>query len=262
MRKLKIAGLSLLCSSQLFAGTMGAVETPSFDGLYLGLGTGFISIFNNDSFRTQRSNSTKVAGIPEVNRYTNTAVQFNANLGYGKMFKEKTYLGAKAAVYYSPFENAGETNYAVPLGTTALIGTNTIRSSLKPIFNIDGVLGYELFPRMLSFVEAGVSFSNMRRDYEFARLYAPLPNPDGMFRYSYLLSLDAYKTSYNVGVGLSYLMQQHFFLSLEVLYNDMNKRTGESSTLMSDTGVNERQTRKVYTSAVSAFASASLLFDV
>lgn len=259
---LKTVGLAFLFSGKVLAGTLGAPQVPDFNGVSLGLGTGFISIFNNDNFRTQRSNSTRVAGAAEVNRYTDTAVQFNANLGYGKMFKEKTYLGAKAAVYYSPFENAGETNYAVPLGSTVLIGTNTIRSSMKPMFNIDGVLGYALLPRMLSFVEAGVSFSNMRRDYEFTRVFADLPDPSNTFRYSYLLSLDAYKTSYNVGVGLSYLLQQHLFLSFEVLYNDLSKRTGGSSTFMGDTGISERQTRTVYTSAVSAFASASCLFDI
>tara|TARA_R110002126_G_scaffold291755_1_gene456928 strand:+ start:37423 stop:38211 length:789 start_codon:yes stop_codon:yes gene_type:complete len=262
MKKLHVISLLAALSNPLHAGSMGSDEIASFDGAYLGVGTGFISLFNNDNFRTQRSNSTRVAGGGEVNRYTDTAIQFNGNLGYGKMMPKKTYLGAKASIYYSPIQLAGETNYSIPLGTNVITGTNTIRTNLKPIYNIDGVLGYELFPHLLSFVEAGVSFSNVTRNYEFSRSYANLTTPADTFRYSYLLNLNAYKTSYNVGVGLNYLLHDNFFLSFEVLYNDLSKRTGESSTLMGDTGVSERQSRTVYSNAVSAFASASYLFNI
>jgi outer membrane immunogenic protein len=262
MKKLRITCLLTALSSNLFAGTMGPSETPSFDGLYLGLGTGVISAFNNDHFRTQRSSSTKIVGADEVNRYTDTAIQFNGNLGYGKMMREKTYLGGKAAIYYSPLQVLEETNFSIPLGTNLVTATNTIRENLKPIYNIDGVLGYELFSRMLAFVEAGVSFSNVTRNYEFVKTRNDLTTPDNTFRYSHLLSLNAYKTSYNVGVGLNCLLHEHFFLAFEVLYNDLAKRQGESSTLLGHTGVNERQSRTVYSNAVSAFASASYLFNI
>lgn len=262
MKKLHLMGILAALSNPLHAGSMGPETTPSFDGAYIGVGTGVISLFNNDNFRTQRSNSTRIAGAGEVNRYTDTAIQFNGNLGYGKMMQQKAYLGAKAAIYYSPIQLAGETNYSIPLGTNVITGTNTIRTNLKPIYNIDGVLGYELFPHLMSFVEAGVSFSNVQRNYEFSRSYTNLTTPADTFRYSYLLNLSAYKTSYNVGLGLNYLLHNNFFMSFEVLYNDLGKRTGESSTLMGDTGVSERQSRTVYSNAVSAFASASYLFNV
>ncbi len=103
----KLSAVSVICLSMgnAFAGDMGPVGYD-FGGFYVGLGTGFSTFFNNDSYVDSGSLVTLSYNNPKNRRNDVTGVMFDGVVGYGAMFQENTYFGAKASVYYSPVRYA------------------------------------------------------------------------------------------------------------------------------------------------------------
>ena len=250
--------LLVLGCSNLFAGTIGvsAGSTYDFNGLYAGLGTGFTSLFTTDSFNTTRSNVSTLAG--DTNRYTETAVLFTGNLGYGAMIDQKIYFGAKGSIYYTPLETLNETGFTTPEGTVLTVGNNSITSLVKPFYNIDAVLGYEFLPHFLPFVEAGVTFANANRNYIFKRTRTDVVSGSNV-SYKSTVNLDNYETGYNVGIGFNYQVKKHWIFSTELVFNDLGKNAGAATVGIPGTAITEMQSRKMSTNAMALFASVSYL---
>ncbi len=131
--------------------------------------------------------------------------------------------------------------------------------SYQPTYNIDLVLGYELVPHVLPFVEAGVSFSNVHYSVDRTDTIVDVANNtvSNQFR---SLNLNDYKTGYNVGLGGSYQPHPNWILTSEVVYNDMGKNSGSNSiTFDNDRGTNTH-VRTIQTQSVSVFGTVSYLF--
>ena len=100
--------LSILLSLGAYgaqAGTMGHVELkPNFGGFYTGLGTGMFNLITTDAYSATR-NPAALPSIHGQRNFTDSAVLFDGHLGYGKMFNQNTYLGAKASVQYTPLKS-------------------------------------------------------------------------------------------------------------------------------------------------------------
>ncbi|WP_019217636.1 outer membrane protein [Legionella tunisiensis] len=248
-----------LGAGSLYAGTMGSIEPVSnFGGFYIGLGSGITTVFTKDSFSTARSDG--LGGNADTNRYTNTAVLFTGQIGYGAMFNQKTYLGAKASIYYTPLETLDETGFSTAAGNVLIVGNNSFATSLKPIYNIDAVLGYEVTPHFLPFVEAGVSFANAKRNYVFKRTRTNIAAVTNV-GYQSSLNLDKYKTGYNVGLGLNYLAASNWVLSTELVYNYLGSKSDSVMVNIPLTTTTETQSRTIRNSDVAMFASISYLMN-
>jgi opacity protein-like surface antigen len=120
-------------------------------------------------------------------------------------------------------ENSYQINYSSARGPNQLAsGQDSFTRSFKPIYNIDAVLGYEMFPGLMPFVEAGVSFANVKHDFVFEGAITSL-NTNQVNNYTGLITLDTYKTGYNVGIGANYLTHANWILSGELVYHDLGK---------------------------------------
>ena len=243
--------------TNLYAGTMGPIGSDyDFNGFYVGLGTGFNTVFIKNSFSTTRSDG--VGGQTDKNRYTHSAVLFTGNVGYGTMLKEKTYIGAKASIYYSPLNTTDETTFSIVAGTNLVIGNNSIWTTMKPSYNIDAVLGYEPVPHVLPFVEAGVTFADVHHNYRFARTRT---GNTTHIQYDSYLNLDSYKTGYNVGIGLNYQAQQNWIFSTELVYSDLGQNSGLATVTIPGTTAIEAQSRTIKSNDIALFGSISYLFN-
>lgn len=250
---------SLFLGTNLFAGSMGPIVENNFSGFYAGLGTGFISLFTSDKFTVQRPGFGTIRSGED--KSTNTAVLFSGQVGYGAMFHQKTYLGGKASVYYSPLEDTKQIAYAAARGPFELAsGQDTVTRSLKPIYNIDAVLGYEFLPNLLPFVEAGVSFANIKHKFAFEGALTNLRNGI-VSNYSGATTLDSYKTGFNVGLGANYLIYQNWMVSGELVYHDLGK-PNLNFTNVSALGEVATHDREELSQSVSLLASVSYLFPV
>ncbi len=248
-----------LSISHAFAGAMGAVEpTYDFNGLYVGLGAGYTAIAINNSFVTTRSDG--VGGNAGMNRYTHTDAVFSGQLGYGKMFQERVYLGGKASIQYTPLNALDETGFSTAAGSALIIGSNSIRTTVKPIYNIDAVLGYEIYPHFLPFVEAGVSFADVNHNYEFKRTRTNIATLTNV-GYQSLLNLDGYSTGYNVGLGLNYQPFANWILTGEAVYTDLGKNSGLVTVAIPSSTATETHSRTISNSAISMMFSVSYLFN-
>ena len=261
MKRSAISSLVFFMSiNASIAGTMGSIDSSyDFDGFYFGLGSGFTSIYNRDTFSTTRSDGIPItAGDPD-NRYTYTGALFTGNVGYGRMmFDKKTYLGVKGSLYYTPLETTNETGFSTASTSTLLIiGNNTLTTKLNPIYNIDAVLGYEVIKHYLPFVEAGVSFADVKRSYQLKRTRTNSATPPTNVKYENDFSLGGYKTTYNVGAGLSYQPHENWFLSMEVVYNYLGKRSDSHGVLIPNTSTTETQSRMIMDQSSSMFLSVS-----
>lgn len=243
-------------SLKAFSGTMGPSTTYTLDGLYVGLGTGFTSLFTDDKFITRRTNMSK--GITDTNRFTYTSILFNGNIGYGKMFRDVYYLGAKASIFYTPLEAQNDISYSSPAGSIVTFGGNTYSTQVRPFYNIDAVIGYEVLPHLIPFVEGGVTFANVNNHYLLKRTRSNLATASSV-SYRYAVNLDDYSTGYNVGLGVNYQVRSHWLLSSELLYNFLGSNFGVNSAPIPGTSIIESQSRRASSSAVNLFASVAYL---
>lgn len=175
------------------------------------------------------------------------------------MLKEKTYLGAKFSVYYTPLNTLDETGFSTAAGSNLTIGSNSIRTSIKPLYNIDAVLGYEIYPHFLPFVEGGVTFAEVSQNYVFKRTRTNVGTGSNV-GYQYFLNLNNYNTGFNVGVGLNYEPHKHWIFSTELVYNNLGKNSGSVTTAIPASTVTETQSRSINSSDVALFGSVSYLF--
>jgi len=207
---------------------MGSSNTSyDFDGGYLGLGTGLISIFTKDTFSlTNYGNNGPSSGNL---RNTYTGILFSGNIGYGEMIKKSVYLGAKASIVYTPLNGFYSSGFSLTPGTGLVVGDNQTETSFKPLYNIDAVLGYELYDHVLPYVEAGATWSGMKREYVLNRSITNLSNTDTV-QYAALLSLNKYSAGYNVGMGINYQPHKNWFFSSELVYYGLGKLTASKNT--------------------------------
>lgn len=251
--------------NNLFAGTMGEVEPKSdFNGLYVGLGTGLMNIMSQTSFSNTYSQFNGYFDDYSHAKYNNTAILFSGQIGYGKMIRPKTYLGAKSSVYYTPFKfNSGRRagrNPLVPTQNTLLFSHFTSETSIQPIYNIDLIFGYEAFSHLLPFIEGGVSFANVKQVFHSNRSFI---NESTSQDYNHQLNLDGYKTGYNVGIGLNYLAHKNWFFFGELVYSDLGKNAGSVTTAVpfSAGPITEIYARTEKNQAISLLAGISYLFN-
>ena len=259
--------------STAIAGTMGAIEpVDDFGGFYLGLGAGFINFSDRYTNSITDSDSIFSPGNDQQKRDNLTALLFHGVVGYGKMFAEKTYLGIKGSIDYSPFV---DTSFNNGLGGTEvrfdhhrahLVALEEKGSgggvSMQPTYNIDLMLGYELFPHVLPFIEGGVSFSNYRLNSYGNSTRTDFV--DGSSRtYSYNNDLNSYQTGYNVGIGSYFLVQKNWFLFSELVYTDMGKQTLSKDYVVPDDHIHtENRSNSIASGALSLFGGVSYLFPV
>ena len=261
--KLSSSLLLALGFSTAFAGTMGAVEPAiDFGGLYFGLGSGFTTLFGSESRTVTHSDGRASNNASQTDRETFTNILFTGDIGYGKMVAEKTYLGGKASLYYSPFVYSGDRADIKADRRFISSEKSTTTRSMQPTYNLDLMLGYEIIPHVLPFVEAGVSFANMRHLSKINGIRLNLEN-DSTHDYSHSLTMDGYKTSYNVGIGSYFLVQKNWFFSTELVYNGMGTRTSSSTRVVPGNPIDtiNRSNKSSY-DAVSLFAGVSYLFPV
>lgn len=253
-----VMGLSALAFvSNLYAGTMGPVAQPDFSGFYAGLGVGQTTLFNHDEF------SVSVPGVGLVRsgsiKDTDSAVLFSGQVGYGLMFAQRSYLGVKGSVFYTPLEDTD--SYAYSSGGLVLVnGVDSFTRSVKPIYNVDLVLGYEVAPNVLPFVEGGVSFANVKHQFDAVGTVTNL-SPLRVSEYNGTSVIDEYKTGYNVGIGANYLATNHLILSSELVYHYLGKRDITLTNVALPAGSSATHYRSETNQAVSFVIGASYLFN-
>lgn len=219
-KKITTALLSLGSVTAL-AGTMGAVEPAmDFDGFYLGLGSGVSSLFHKDISSSVESDGHN--NFYDTSRGVQSDLIFTGNIGYGKMFAEKTYLGAKASIYYNPAEHSYVSSSFDLYKGHNYVSSHKSSGSFLPTYNLDLMLGYEVIPHFLPFVEAGVTFSDFRGKDTISASRTNL-NGSGAIAYTTPLNIGGYNTNYNVGLGGYYLVHKNWFFSSELVYTDFGK---------------------------------------
>lgn len=258
--KKAIAGFLLSVGlSGVQAGTMGNIEpAPDFSGFYAGLGTGMLTLLSSNDYSVGFSPAIRppVSGHAD---FTDSAVLFDGHLGYGKMFNQRTYLGAKASVQYTPLKYTLDAPFSSVTGPLLRVGDAQDTFSLKPIYNINAVLGYKILPRLLPFVEAGVTFANVETRYITAITQSNLLTGVNT-GYSSVLNSNKYTTGGNVGIGANYLVNKNWFLSSELIYSYLGRATVNSSVAIPSISSLEAHSRTKTNQAVSLLASISYLF--
>lgn len=242
------------------------VTNFNFNGFYAGLGSGFTNIMSNTTGSTVFSQYGGYFDEYSKSKYNNTAVLFTGQIGYGKMFRNKSYLGLKGSVYYTPFEintpRRNGKNITIPVSNTLLNSNFTSETSINPMYNLDITLGYEILPRLLPFVEGGVTFANVRQSFYSNRSFTNSVTHEAV-DYSHTLKLDSYSASYNVGIGANYLINKNWFLFSELVYNDLGKDSGSvKKTIPFNNSLTETYSRSENNHIISLFAGVSYLFPV
>ena len=221
----------LLLSSLIdaHAGSMGEIHTAHFNGLYAGLGVGESTLFAKDNYlNTINIDNFTKAELSNTLRNENTAVLFEGHLGYGKMLSPILYLGAKSSVYYTPIEILSQSTAEIPsisIGPganylTSLKNVNQI--SMQPIYNIDGILGYEIYDNFLPFVEAGVNFSSVNNFHSQNNLIQQ-PNFSSPALFSGNYNTHGFNTGFNVGIGANYQTHKPWLISGELVYHNLGQ---------------------------------------
>ncbi len=242
---------SILGTNVAISGGMGPVSTD-FSGFYAGLGTGAMTELsaNKASFPV---NPTGTVYSSDQWLNSATGVLFDGHIGYGRVFSSQYYLGVKGSIDYPFIQQHDSTAYAGGYGTFEANGVFNNTIYFKPIYNIDGVLGYQMTPNWLSFFEAGVTFSNVVNRESITSSTIILPTNINNVGRS-LETAQGYNTGYNLGLGASYLMTPNVFVSGEVLYSYFGKYT-QSHQLAPAT----RTIQQTY-QGVSAMVSVSYLW--
>ncbi len=255
-KKILCVAMSLTLTSVAFSGTMSGYRDYSLDGFYIGLGTGLFNLYTDDSFIARKSNSS--VSVNETEKSSYTSVLFTGNIGYGRMYTDTLYVGAKANIFYTPFNYVENDSYVVPNGSTTTFGENTYTTQIRPFYNIDAVLGYEFIPHFIPFVEGGLTFANVTKKYQLNRTVSDyLTNSSS--QYSFTVNANNYSTGYNVGIGLNYQPQRHWIFAGELLYIDLGQNFGASGAQIPGTAIVDSQSRRLNSDAIALFATISYL---
>ncbi|MBA4260278.1 MAG: hypothetical protein CK426_09325 [Legionella sp.] len=251
-----VCGLASFLSSA-FAGSMGDIgRESSFNGAYAGLGSGFSTFFVDDSHTTTLS--SPVISRTQKTHGTDTSVMFEGHLGYGQSVFERFYLGGKGSVFYTPINYLKQATNSITNGTVVTINNNHNQISLKPLYNIDAVLGYELSTHWLPFIEGGLSITNVDSNNQQDSVQMNFAGSN----YEFISSLNSkgYNVNYNLGAGLSYKIQDRLLLSAELVYNYLGRYSSTSSTVVPSGSETVSYNRTFQ--LTSLFATASYLFPV
>jgi len=200
---------------------MGSLQsTRDFEGLYAGLGTGMTTLLlsYHSDFALFTSADTYVPGSKKFHS-SNAATMFDAQIGYGKFITPNIYLGMKGIVDYTPIESftTYPVNYIVGSGFSVIASSRT-EVEIKPIYNIDAVLGYEIYPHLLAFVEGGVNFTDVSKTHKLSLQTLDLTTLNLNQKGGYA-SLNDYKTGGNAGIGVGYQLPHNWIISGEILYH-------------------------------------------
>lgn len=256
LKKIFLSASFYVISNCAFAGTMSGFHDYSLDGFYAGLGTGVLNLYTDDNFIARKSNSS--LSVKETERESYTSILFTGNLGYGRMYTDSIYIGGKANIIYSPFSFVENDWYAVPNGSSTIYGDNTYTTQIRPFYNIDAVIGYEVIPHFIPFVEGGLTFANVTKKYVLKRTVNDYLNNTSS-QYSFTVNANNYSTGYNVGIGLNYQAQRHWLFSGELLYIDLGENFGSSGAQIPGTAIIDSQSRRLNSSAIALFATISYL---
>lgn len=181
---------------------------------------------------------------------------FDGHVGYGKYFNQNMYLGAKTSVYHTPLEHALAAPFSAIMSSSS---PHQKTYAAEPVYNIDAVFGYETYPHLLPFLEAGVSIANLERAGDLsttnnARLLAKNS------LYGNLLNANQYTTGYNVGVGANYQLKKNWFLSSELIYNYLGKDAAGPAKVPTSSVMTATDSKSKSNQAISLLASVSYLF--
>jgi len=262
-KKKMTAVLLSLGSASALAGTMGAVEpvVNNFDGFYVGLGSGLSTLFEKHNYSSVESDGHN--NFSSSSKDAASSTLFTGTLGYGKMFAEKTYLGAKFSTYYSPAERRYSSAHSDIYRDHQNVYISHFSRSFMPTYNLDLMLGYEVIPNFLPFVEGGVSFSDFRVKTTHNVSRTALVG-GSTISYSNNLSTGGYNTNWNVGIGGYYLVDKNWFFSTDLVYTDHGSHSAsflETSHAAFD-GNTETLSHSVSTSAVNLFFGVNYLFNL
>lgn len=256
LKKTLLIAISCGITNLAFSGTMSGFSDYTMEGAYIGLGTGLINLYTDDNFIARKSNSS--VSVKETERSSYTSILFTGHVGYGKMYTDSFYFGAKANIFYTPFNYVENDSYVVPNGSTTTFGENTYTTQIRPFYNIDAILGYEFMPHFMPFIEGGLTFANVNKKYELNRTvnnYVTNSSSD----YSFTVNANNYSTGYNVGIGLNYQPQKHWIFAGELLYIDLGQNFGASGAQVPGTAIVDSQSRRLNSSAIALFATISYL---
>lgn len=266
LRKSMCLVLSLFINP-MFAGKMGAVdENFDFGGLYVGLQMGALTVFTDYSeTKIQTGSSTTTSNSSES--ISNTAILFSGDIGYGAML-HNFYIGGKGSMSYGPLytKSVDSTTllHGITRGTGRLVDVldNMIAKyerSLQPIYNLDAVLGYEIIPHVLPYIEGGISFANMTLTHTENTSYSPLDNANGApILDKQNITLNHYRTGYNLGAGINYQPYRHWILTTEVIYTNLGSNSHVIQRQIERTAVTTTATEK--NQSVGFLAGITYLF--
>lgn len=220
--------LQVACFTQTHATTQN-LNAPQ-KSYYVGLGIGESTLFETDQYQNslmfQQFNGTQ---FQQRFHQDNTATLFEGHVGYQRNIRAHTMLGIKGAILYTPVEMSSQStamlsNPAITPSTPSLSASlqNINQISMQPVYNIDGILTYTRFSKLQPFIEAGVSFSNVRNLHrQFNFIQSPLNLETIAINADY--NTRGINTGYNVGLGTHYYVQSSWFFSAEVLFHDLGQ---------------------------------------
>ena len=141
-------------------------------------------------------------------------------------------------------------------GSSLKMGYVETQTTVKPIYNIDAVLGYEIAPNILPFIEGGVSFSSVYTNSFVTESHTMMPGATSSYVDRFQNNASGFKTGYNVGIGANYQPKKNWFLSSELVYHYLGKY---SNNYVNGPDIDTRN-RKYQ--LVSLFAGVSYLFPM
>lgn len=260
LKKIFVLTIFYLSANFAFAGTMSAYNDYSNDysleGFYFGLGTGLINLYTDDNFIARQSNSA--SSFRENERESYTSVLFTGHIGYGRMYTDTFYIGAKANIFYTPFNYVENDSYSVPNGSSTTFGDNTYTTQVRPFYNFDALLGYEFMPNFMPFLEGGLTIANVNKKYLLNRTVNNYANNTSS-QYSFTVNANNYSAGYNIGLGLDYQAQRNWIFAGELIYVDLGQNFGASGTQVPGTAIIDSQSRRLNSKAVALFATISYL---
>ncbi len=270
MKNKKLHILSGLILSQAMMASYAGSEGNLMDvsGFYLGLGVGESTLFSSDQYKNNLSfEGFNKANISNSIHNENTATLFEGHVGYNRNIRPRTYLGIKGSIFYTPVEILSQSTALASTPSTALSGNplaisleNINQISMEPVYNINGVLTYALLEKLTPFIEAGVSFSNVRNLHAQRNIIEqPGISPSISIETPYNTS--GFNTGYNVGLGANYQLTSHWLFSGQVTFHDLGQyNASKSYSIPSIPGTTASTSTRTF-QMLSVFASFSYIFS-
>ena len=213
-RNVLLTGLLTSATAAAFAG--GGMHTPAvnFNGAYLGLQAGLMSIdIQNDYF---------VSGAFNDNyKDARTGVSGGLLAGYGMQMHNNFYLGANADI------NWNNDKFKDSISLTGVSGNVTVESAIKHAFSISADAGYLLKPNTLLFLRGGLAGGKVDHQITVAGIGAS----SNKTQYGYLL-----------GVGIKSMITPNVFLQALGTYS----RLSDTTVTVASSGIGEKFKPRYY----------------